>query len=253
MSRLEDLKAFYSLLDQLEKKIGGKKQLIIPNKPSALPQKGVYFFFEKGEERTDSGDGMRVVRVGTHATTATSRTNLWNRLKQHQGTIRGSRPGGGNHRGSIFRLHVGNAILKKGGLTLKSWGIGSQTRDAAIQLYSQFNTFPEDKKKQIKDEIKSKEFQIEKMVSNHIRRQMYYLWVKVDDNFTNRRIIEENSIGLLSNYGKKKYLDPPSKEWLGSFSTEKKIRQSGLWNKDYVDKNYSNDFIKKLKHFIDST
>jgi hypothetical protein len=30
-------------------------------------QRGVYFFMEGGEHRTDSGEGLRIVRVGTHA------------------------------------------------------------------------------------------------------------------------------------------------------------------------------------------
>ena len=30
------------------------------------PQRGVYFFMEDGEERSDSGSGLRIVRVGTH-------------------------------------------------------------------------------------------------------------------------------------------------------------------------------------------
>jgi hypothetical protein len=50
--------------------------------------------------RSTSGSGLRCVRVGTHAINKNSKTKLWNRLSQHQGTIRGKNPGGGNHRGS---------------------------------------------------------------------------------------------------------------------------------------------------------
>jgi hypothetical protein len=31
------------------------------------PRRGVYFFFENGEMRSETGTGPRVVRVGTHA------------------------------------------------------------------------------------------------------------------------------------------------------------------------------------------
>ena len=31
------------------------------------PARGVYFFREAGESRSDTGEGLRVVRVGTHA------------------------------------------------------------------------------------------------------------------------------------------------------------------------------------------
>jgi hypothetical protein len=55
----------------------------------------VYFFREAGETRCDSGNGPRIVRVGTHALKAGSSTKLWTRLSQH----RGKSAGGGNHRG----------------------------------------------------------------------------------------------------------------------------------------------------------
>ena len=89
----------------------------------AWPERGVYFFFESGEERSDSGTGLRVVRVGTHALTSGSSTTLWNRLSQHRGS---GRSGGGNHRGSIFRLIVGAALMKpEPGDAAASWGRGS--------------------------------------------------------------------------------------------------------------------------------
>jgi len=76
------------------------------------PRKGVYFFFESGELRENISD-PRVVRVGTHAVSEGSKTTLWDRLRTHRGTVKGRSPGSGNHRGSIFRLHVGTAILNK--------------------------------------------------------------------------------------------------------------------------------------------
>ena len=64
-------------------------------------------FFEESELRSDSGDGLRVVRIGIHALKRGSRKSLWNRLAQHRGIIK---RGGGNHRGSIFRLLAGTAL-----------------------------------------------------------------------------------------------------------------------------------------------
>ena len=51
------------------------------------PKRGVYFFFERGEDRSDTGAGLRVVRVGTHALGAGSCTKLWTRLSQHRGQV----------------------------------------------------------------------------------------------------------------------------------------------------------------------
>jgi hypothetical protein len=74
------------------------------------PKRGVYFFRELGENRSDTGEGPRIVRVGTHALKSGSQTKLWTRLSQHKGQ---PSTGRGNHRGSIFRLIVGTALIKR--------------------------------------------------------------------------------------------------------------------------------------------
>jgi hypothetical protein len=43
---------------------------------------------------------------------------LWGRLSQHRGYIKG---GGGNHRGSIFRLIVGASLIERNGSTFATW------------------------------------------------------------------------------------------------------------------------------------
>ncbi len=77
MNRLADLGQFYDLLAHLEKKLGGKRCLAECRGRADWPRRGVYFFFENGEHRSKSGDGMRVVRVGTHALKAGSKSKLW--------------------------------------------------------------------------------------------------------------------------------------------------------------------------------
>ncbi len=104
--RLDDLVKFYRLLDVLDGQLGGARVLGDCSGKLTWPRRAVYFFTEDGECRTDTGAGPRVVRVGTHALRNGSRTTLWNRLSQHRGS---ARSGGGNHRGSIFRLIVGTA------------------------------------------------------------------------------------------------------------------------------------------------
>ena len=92
MSRLSDLVMFYEMLEALEQRCGGKRLLRDCGGRQNWPQRGVYFFFEKEEKRTQTGGGARVVRVGTHALKDGSRTALWNRLSQHKGV---RRTGGG--------------------------------------------------------------------------------------------------------------------------------------------------------------
>ena len=87
------------------------------------PQRGLYFFCEAGEERSGTGTGMRVVRVGTHGLKAGSRNTLWGRLSQHRGTSRGS----GNHRGSIFRLLLGIALARREASVCRPRGASAET------------------------------------------------------------------------------------------------------------------------------
>jgi len=112
MSRSGLVDRSYEILRDLEDRLGGCRRLSECDGKMDWPKRGVYFFFEIGEERT-TGRGLRVVRVGTHALKRGSRPTLWDRLRAHRGTLKGRHAGGGNHRGSIFRLHVGTAILRK--------------------------------------------------------------------------------------------------------------------------------------------
>jgi hypothetical protein len=67
MIRCADLMRFYGLLGRLSDVVGGARALSSLRNYSDWPRLGVYFFFEPGEVRQDSGEGPRVVRVGTHA------------------------------------------------------------------------------------------------------------------------------------------------------------------------------------------
>src|SRR6516165_4541392 len=119
--RISDLQNFYELLGFLAERVGGPRTLAVCSGRLGWPRRGVYFFMEEGEVRSDSGTGPRIVRVGTHALTKGSGTKLWSRLRQHRGQ---QKTGGGNHRGSIFRLIVGTAIMARNGLDFPSWGNG---------------------------------------------------------------------------------------------------------------------------------
>jgi hypothetical protein len=77
------------------------------------PDRGIYFFFHPDETR-ESSDQLRVTRIGTHAVSEGSSTSLWDRLRTHRGAQRGTYEGGGNHRGSVFRKRVGEALIRVG-------------------------------------------------------------------------------------------------------------------------------------------
>jgi len=235
--RTADLIRFYRILEDLEARIGGKQRLAVCDGRMNWPARGVYFFFEPEEYRSDTGEGMRVVRVGSHALKAGSRTSLWHRLSQHRGVMSS---GGGNHRGSIFRLIVGEALANRNHNNIKSWGVSSDQGRAARKLGL------------TRASIKQREQPLEIAVSNTIRG-MPLLWVGIDDESGSgswRGYIERNAIALLSNYSKSP-LDPPSAAWLGYHSGREKVRLSGLWNSNHVDEAYDPDFLGMLKHFSD--
>lgn len=96
--RRADLIRFYSIMENLERKIGGAGKLADCSGKMSWPKRGVYFFYEKDENRSDTGVGPRVVRVGTHAVRLGSSSTLWQWLRQHKGL----KSGGGNHRGQCF-------------------------------------------------------------------------------------------------------------------------------------------------------
>ena len=213
-ARRESLDRLYYLLADLEGRCGGKRTLAECDAAKGWARRGVYFFFEPGEVRVD-GHTPRVVRVGTHALRPSAAT-LWQRLAQHRGNAGGSSPGGGNHRGSIFRLHVGTALLARGvwpGSVRASWGVGS-TAPATLR---------------------AGEYALEKAVSAHIGA-MPFLWVAVDGApgpGSDRGVIETGTIALLSNYGRP-VIDPPTPNWLGHDAASEYIRTSGLWNVNHV-------------------
>jgi hypothetical protein len=104
-------------------------------------------------------------------------TTLWDRLRQHRGHIGGRYAGGGNHRASVFRRHVGAAIIRRERLSrelLDSW---LDRHNPSVQMAAQ-------------------EAPIEVKVSQYIG-SMPFLWLSVPER-PDRHSIERNSIALLS-------------------------------------------------------
>ena len=228
MSRLDDLQLFYSLLSALEEKLAGARHLANCSGRMSWPKRGVYFFMEPGEVRSHSGHGPRIVRVGTHALKAGSGATLWKRLYQHKGI---ARSGGGKHRGSIFRLIVGTALIERDATDCDSW---------------------DDRRGNAPPEVLERELPLERAVSRVIG-DMSFLWLAVGDEpgpKSQRGFIERNAIALLSNYGKSP-VDPSSDSWLGSYCTREKVRTSGLWNSNHVDESYDPTFLDTLASLID--
>lgn len=232
MGRVEDLDRLYALLDRLEETVGGKRKLGNCTGYMDWPDRGVYFFFASDEHR-EGGDQLRLTRVGTHAVSEGSSTSMWDRLRAHRGNNRGTFEGAGNHRGSVFRKLVGEAIIARDGLgaVYPRWGEGSSA-DREVRL---------------------KEVGLERRVSDYVR-DLPFLWLDVDDRpgpDSDRAYVERNAIALLSNY-RTDPVDPRSGHWLG-YHSNVAIRRSGLWNSDHVEESYDPAFLDLVEAKVSET
>lgn len=210
-ARLGYIDRFYALLARVAAlNTGLGRKLSQQTAASVRHKRGIYFFFEDGEMRMTSPFEHRVVRIGTHAVSEGSKATLWNRLRTH----RGGGNGLGNHRGSIFRLHVGESLIRRGALepNFPTWGKGQSAST----------------------DVRSAEEQIELAVSEHIGG-MEVVWLEVPDISSadsDRGYLERNFIALLA--GPTGPLDLPSGKWLGRWSTREAVKSSGLWNVNHV-------------------
>lgn len=229
----DHLDRFYSLLARLSAAPGQGRPLCEISRYPSLPERGVYFFQEPGEYRAEKPNVLRIVRVGTHAVSAGAKSTLYGRLKAHLGT----QTRGGNHRGSIFRRHVGAALLRCDGITLATWGVGASAPPAVRNSVAAC----------------AAEATWEKRVSEYIGT-MPVLWVCVPDEASRhsaRSFIEKNAIALLSN--QLAPLDKASEKWLGGNSPQHEIRDSALWNLKHVNAVYDPSFLDKFEPFVTLT
>jgi hypothetical protein len=220
-----DLERFYALMARLAAAPFQGRRLDECGGSDPWPSRGVYFLTEPGEYRSFALRTPRITRVGTHAISAGAKGTLWSRLRTHRGVRKG---GGGNHRGSIFRLHVGAALLARDGGRLDSWGVGS-TATAGVRLT---------------------EAEHERRVSSYIGR-MALFWVGIPDEpgaQSARAFVERNAIALLSNHLEP--IDQPSNSWLGRSSPRAEIRRSALWNLNHVSADYDPAFLPALETFV---
>jgi hypothetical protein len=230
MSRQTDTDRFYELMDVLSSSSGGARQLREATRSTGWPPQGVYFFFEQDEFRRNGRP--RVVRVGTHALRPMSKATLWKRLSQHRGYVRGRHPGSGNHRGSIFRLHVGAALINRG-----------DVGQVPLAAWLSHEPWPDHREAELR---------VERAVSDYIGR-MHLLWVAVptrNDGTSDRGLIEANSIALLSVAAGSCELASPG--WLGHHAPSSAVGSSGLWNVRHIADEYSPKALDVVKTYVEA-
>jgi hypothetical protein len=196
--------------DKLHRWFNRRKRHDFPFDEKDIPFNGIYVLFENGElaHGTD-----RIVRIGTH----TGDKQLRSRLKQHFIKENKDR--------SIFRKNIGRALLNRDkDAFLEEWELDLTSRKA------------KDKYGDLIDLEKQKE--IEKRTTECIQRNFSFVVFQVP-NKEQRLEIESKIISTVSLCDECK----PSPDWLGLFSTKRKIRESGLWlvNELYKDPLSEND------------
>lgn len=183
-----------------------------------FPDDGIYLFFEEGETVSWRNQQVpRLVRVGTHNKDG----RFPSRIRQHYGHVNSLR---GNKNGSVFRKHVGSALLRKSDLQdprLEQW------------LGQRGGSFPE----------------VEEEVSQTLRENFTFSCVCVDEA-ADRLALERGLIALLAQYSPWK----PSENWLGLHAANKKIRECGLWNvQRTTSQPISSNELRQLRQMIEVT
>lgn len=188
---------------QLHHLIHSLPRFYFPFDVREIPQNGIYILFENGE----GGHGKdRIVRVGTH----TGENQLRSRLRQHFINENKDR--------SIFRKNIGRCLLHK-------------ENDPYLSVWELDCTSPEQKARF--RSLLDMEYQqeIEQRVTQYIQTNFSFCVLEVQT--------KEERIALKSKLISTMATCPecrPSKNWLGNYSPKNKIRDSGLWQVNELNK-----------------
>jgi|LSQX01.2.fsa_nt_gb hypothetical protein len=161
-----------------------------------IPLNGVYIMFEAGEQ---GHDAERIVRVGSH----TGLNQLPSRMQQHFLNENKDR--------SIFRKHVGRALLNRDGDPfIEQWNLDLTTSAA--------------KKRHAGEVDFAKQKQVESRVTEYLQTNLRFVCFRVDEK--DERLSWESriisTVAQCTECG-------PSSDWLGLHAPNPKIRESGLW------------------------
>jgi len=173
--------------------------------PSAVKfTRGLYLFYEKGENTPHVRDG-RIVRVGNHPR---SEDGLVQRLRNHYSSSVGAK------NGSVFRRYLGGALIRRSGpnssCLAPAPGFGhweKQDETSCIQCTP-----------------------VEKEVSRYIGQAMKFRCVQITEK-SERNAFEKLLVATIAQCS----VCQPSTRWLGKFSYSSNVQKTGLWNSDYLD------------------
>lgn len=236
----DPLDHFYTKLGELNDRIDGPYHLNDCNGQMNWPERGIYIFFDPDSNLdVDPPETWSISRIGTVGVSEGSSNSLWKRLRQHRGNTRGQYAGGGNHRGSIFRHHVGQALIE------------------AEDLHDEYPYWDTSLHKDIPLEtstLREQEHPLEVRVSDYIR-SLPFLVIDVPgtpSKTSARARLEKNLIGLVS----QRRRSTPSlmrDGWLGHENPAPEIHRTGLWNIHHVTALYDGSIVSDIDTYIQQT
>lgn len=206
------------MVNELHKIFNGLERFTYPfeNRLNEMPDNGIYVKFEKGESYNNLD---RIVRIGTDK----GENNLKKRLIEHFVTENKNR--------SIFRKNIGRAMLNK-------------DNNSYLNFWELDTTSKADKEKNLKYINVDLEAEIEGEISSYIKTNFSFCVFNVETK-EQRLFWESKLISTLA------YQTKPSKNWLGNFSTKEKIKQSGLWQVQELNKpKLTSDEFDNLKLLV---
>lgn len=167
-----------------------------------LPKNGIYIIFEEGEFFYDLN---KIVRIGTH----TGNNQLPSRIKQHFIDQNKDR--------SIFRKHIGKALILK-----------NNDKDNFLWQWEKdftSKTTRENLKNKYGKAYLKKKIDVENAVTEYMKKNISFVvfpvLTKEERIYLERKLI--STISWCKEFS-------PSENWLGNFTSNEKIKKSGLWN-----------------------
>lgn len=201
-----------------------------------IPENGIYFFYEEGEIWGHGGCHLRIVRIGTHRG-----SSLRSRIKEHYEpdmNFDKNRPKPSDR--SIFRKNIGRALLNKTNHPyLKIWEIDFTLRENR-------EGFENSRDIDIEKEVESK-------ITEILKEKFSFRFIIIDDKNVRKRL-ERALIATVAKCRRCR----PSSIWLGNYSPDQRIKESGLWQTQHINHSEINEqdkqeivnAIKKTKEWI---
>ena len=185
----------------------------------ALPEDGIYFFYEEREIWGHGGSKPRIVRVGTHRD-----GNFRNRIAEHylvneaKMDFDKNKPKPSDR--SIFRRNIGRALLNKSEDDyLETWEIDFTSREKREE-FSHLRDI-------------SREREIEARITELLRTRFFFRFIELEGQThrMGRTGLESHLIGTLAQCS----LCRASSNWLGKCSPKEQISEGKLWLIQHLD------------------